>query len=638
MADTLNVTLPDGKVVSAPRGVNLGDFARSIAISLGKKAVAAVVDGEVLDLHRSLEKDAKVRFVTDADPEAQDVIRHSCAHLMAQAVKRLFPEAKFGVGPVIENGFYYDMELPRQLEPADLEKIEAEMKKAAGEDLKVARSVKPRPEALAWADARKDPYKRELIEGLPEGEPISFYSQGEFTDLCTGPHVPSTGRIKHFKLLSIAGAYWRGDEKRPMLQRIYGTAFTDAKALDDHLKQREEAAKRDHRKLGKELNLFLFHPLAPASPFFLPKGALLYNGLITYLRGLYREFGYQEVVTPQIFDVELWKISGHYDNYRDNMYFTTAEEREFGVKPMNCPGHALMFGSRIRSYRELPLRLADFGRLHRFERSGVVSGLTRVRSFSQDDGHLFLRADQIGEEIERCFALQRRIYQDLGLTEPKILVGTKPEKSIGSDELWRRAEALLFDALKRVGQEHVLNPGDGAFYGPKLDFQVRDAIGRSWQLATIQLDFNMAERFNLHYSAQDGTNQRPVVIHRAILGSLERFIGVYLEHTGGHFPLWLSPVQARIVTVMEDVVPYARSVEQKLTEAGFRVEFDDRPEKISAKIRDGALEKVPYLLVVGAREKESGSVAVRTHSKGDEGDVAVEALIRRMQEQVAARQ
>jgi threonyl-tRNA synthetase len=638
MADTIAITLPDGKVLEQPKGVNLGELARTIAISLGKKALGAVVDGKTLDLQRNLTANASVKFVTEADPQALDIIRHSCAHLMAQAVKRLFPEAQFGVGPVIENGFYYDMKLPRQLEPADLEKIEAEMKRAAGEDFKVTRKELPRPDALAWADERHDPFKRELIEGFPPEDAITFYSQGEFTDLCTGPHVPSTGRIKHFKLLSIAGAYWRGDEKRPMLQRIYGTAFVDAKSLEEHLKAREEAVKRDHRKLGKELGLFMFHPLAPASPFFLPKGALLYNGLITYLRGLYREFGYQEVVTPQIFASELWKISGHYDNYRENMYFTTAEEREFGVKPMNCPGHALMFGSRIRSYRELPLRFADFGRLHRFERSGVVSGLTRVRSFSQDDGHTFLAPEMIGDEIERCFLLQRRIYKDLGLSEPTILVGTRPEKSIGSDEIWKRAEALLFEALKKLGQAHVLNPGDGAFYGPKLDFQVRDALGRAWQLATIQLDFNMAERFDLHFSAQDGTNQRPVVIHRAILGSLERFIGVYLEHTGGHFPLWLAPVQMKVLPVMTDVLPYAKSVADRLEKAGFRVEVDERQEKIGAMIRDGALEKIPYLLVVGAREKEGGTVAVRDHKSGDQGAIALDAFIMKAQEQVARRE
>jgi threonyl-tRNA synthetase len=638
MADTIQVTLPDGKQLAQPRGVNLGELARTISISLGRKAIAAVVDGQTLDLHRSLEKDAKVKFVTDADPEALDVVRHSCAHLMAQAVKRLFPEAKFGVGPVIENGFYYDMDLPRQLEPADLEKIEAEMKKVSAEDLKVARHEWPREQALAWAEERKDPYKQELIRDIPAGEAISFYSQGEFTDLCTGPHVPSTGRLKHFKLLSIAGAYWRGDEKRPMLQRIYGTAFLDQKALDEHLKQREEAAKRDHRKLGKDLQLFVFHPLAPASPFFLPKGAFVYNALIGYMRGLYREFGYQEVVTPQIFSTELWKISGHYDNYRENMYFTEAEERQFGVKPMNCPGHALMFGSRIRSYRELPLRFADFGRLHRFERSGVVAGLTRVRSFSQDDAHIFLAQETIGEEIERCFAMQRRVYGDLGLPDPKVLVGTRPEKSLGSDELWKNAESKLFEVLEKIGQPHTLNPGDGAFYGPKLDFSVRDAIGRSWQLATIQLDFNMAERFNLHYSAHDGTNQRPVVIHRAILGSLERFFGVYLEHTAGNLPAWLAPVQAKVLSVMTDVIPYARQVTEKLNAAGLRAELDDRPEKIGAKIRDGALEKVPYLLVVGARERDGGTVAVRERAAGDQGAVSLDAFVERLKTQVAAHQ
>ncbi|MBM4015080.1 MAG: threonine--tRNA ligase [Planctomycetes bacterium] len=637
MADTIQVTLPDGKVISPPKGINLGELAKSIAISLGKKAIGAVVDGEVKDLHSGLEKDAKVKFVTEADPEALDIVRHSSAHLLAQAVKRLWPEARFGVGPVIENGFYYDMEIPKQLEPEDLEKIEAEMKAASGADFPLKRATMARTAALQWAEERKDPYKRELISDLPADATISFYTQGEFTDLCTGPHVPSTGRLKHFKLLSIAGAYWRGDEKRPMLQRIYGTAFLDAKALEAHLKAIEEAAKRDHRKLGKDLGYFMFHPLAPASPFFLPKGAFLYNALVSYLRGLYAEFGYQEVVTPQIFSSELFKISGHYDNYKENMYFTEIEEREFGVKPMNCPAHALMFGARGRSYRELPLRFADFGRLHRYERSGVVAGLTRVRTFAQDDGHIFMGEEQIGEEIENCFALQQRIYKDLGLSAPTILVGTRPEKSVGSDDLWQRAESTLLAQLERLGQTYKVNPGDGAFYGPKIDFQVRDAIGRMWQLSTFQLDFNMGLRFDLHYNAKDGTQKRPVVVHRAMLGSLERFIGVYLEHVAGNLPLWLAPVQAKVLTVMEDVVPHARGVVAQLAAAGFRVELDDRSDKISAKIRDGALEKVPYLLVIGARERDSGAVAVRERGGGDQGAVPFAQMLERLQREVAER-
>ncbi|MBL8840242.1 MAG: threonine--tRNA ligase [Planctomycetes bacterium] len=636
MAATIRVTLPDGKVIEPAQGINLGELARSIAISLGKKAIGAVVDGEVKDLHVGLERDAKVKFITEADPEALDVVRHSCAHLLAQAVKRLWPEAKFGVGPVIENGFYYDMELPRQLEPEDLAKIEAEMRAAAAADFPVKRSALPRAEALAWADERHDPYKRELIEGFDPAVPITFYSQGEFTDLCTGPHVPATGRLKHFKLMSIAGAYWRGDEKRPMLQRIYGTAFLDAKSLEAHLQAIEEAARRDHRKVGKELGLFMFHPLAPASPFFLPKGAAVYNALIAYLRGLYRDFGYQEVVTPQIFSTELFKISGHYDNYLENMYFTEIEEREYGVKPMNCPAHALMFGSRGRSYRELPLRFADFGRLHRYERSGVVAGLTRVRTFAQDDGHIFMAEESIGDEIENCFALQQRIYRDLGLPAPNVLVGTRPEKSVGSDELWQRAESTLFAQLERLGQKYTVNPGDGAFYGPKIDFQVRDAIGRSWQLSTFQLDFNMGERFDLHYNAKDGSVKRPVVVHRAMLGSLERFIGVYLEHTAGNLPLWLAPVQAKVLTVMAEVNGYAREVEAKLAAAGLRVEVDDRTEKIGAKIRDGALEKVPYLLVIGARERDTGSVAVRARGNVDLGALPLDAFVARAQAEVAS--
>ena len=637
MADTIQVTLPDGKVINPAKGIQLGELAKSIAISLGKKALGAVVDGQVRDLHVGLDRDAKVKFVTEADPEALDIVRHSCAHLLAQAVKRIWPEAKFGVGPVIENGFYYDMELPKQLEPEDLAKIEAEMKAASGADFPLKRATMARDAALAWAMERQDPYKRELIADLPADATISFYSQGEFTDLCTGPHVPSTGRIKHFKLLSIAGAYWRGDEKRPMLQRIYGTAFLEAKALEEHLKAIEEAVKRDHRKVGKDLGLFMFHPLAPASPFFLPKGAFLYNALIGYLRGLYQEFGYQEVVTPQIFSSELFKISGHYDNYKENMYFTEIEEREFGVKPMNCPAHALMFGSRGRSYRELPLRFADFGRLHRYERSGVVAGLTRVRTFAQDDGHIFMAEEQIGEEIERCFALQQRIYRDFGLPAPTVLVGTRPEKSVGSDELWKHAESTLLAQLERLGQPFQVNPGDGAFYGPKIDFQVRDAIGRMWQLSTFQLDFNLGLRCDLHYNAKDGTQKRPVVVHRAMLGSLERFIGVYLEHVAGNLPLWLAPVQAKVLTVMDDVAPYAREVVARLAAAGFRVELDDRSDKISAKIRDGALEKVPYLLVIGARERDSGGVAVRERGAGDQGAVPLAQLLERLQREVVER-
>ncbi|MSR47506.1 MAG: threonine--tRNA ligase [Planctomycetes bacterium] len=637
MAETIRVTLPDGKVIEPAKGINLGDLARSIAISLGKKAIAAVVDGQTRDLHVGLDHDATVKFVTEADAEAQDVVRHSCAHLLAQAVKRLYPEAKFGVGPVIESGFYYDMELPHQLEPEDLEKIEAEMKAAAAADFPLKRSTLSRDGALQWANERADPYKHELISDLPADVTISLYSQGEFTDLCTGPHVPTTGRLKHFKLLSIAGAYWRGDEKRPVLQRIYGTAFVDAKSLEEHLKAREEAVRRDHRKVGKELGLFMFHPLAPASPFFLPKGAWLYNALVAYVRGLYQEFGYQEVVTPQIFATELFKISGHYDNYKENMYFTTAEEREFGVKPMNCPAHALMFGAKGRSYRELPLRFADFGRLHRFERSGVVAGLTRVRTFAQDDGHIFMAQESIGDETESFFALQHRIYKDLRLPDPTVLVGTRPPKSVGSDELWQKAESTLLAQLERLGQKYTLNPGDGAFYGPKIDFQVRDAIGRAWQLSTFQLDFNMAERFDLHYNAQDGTAKRPVVVHRAMLGSLERFIGVYLEHVAGNLPVWLSPVQAKVLTVMTDVVPYAREVVSRLAAEGFRVELDDRPEKIGAKIRDGALEKVPYLLVIGARERDSGAVAIRERSVGDQGATPLASFIERLKAEVAAK-
>jgi threonyl-tRNA synthetase len=636
---TVTITLPDGTHKDVASGTTVADFVRTqIGTGLAKAALFARYDGADVDLTRSLDHSGALAIFTPKNPEGLDLVRHDAAHIVASVVQRLFPGTQVTIGPTTEDGFYYDFARDQPFTPEDLETIEKAANEEVKNDLPFVRKEVSRDEALALFGRLGEKFKLEIIEDIfaKGARTLSLYSHGDWVDFCLGPHGPSTGRVGVIKLLSVAGAYWRGDHRNAQLQRIYGTAFFTQKELDAWLHQQEEARKRDHRKLGKELGLFMFHPLAPASPFFLPKGAQIYNGLITYLRGLYREHGYQEVVTPQIFDVELWKISGHYDNYRENMYFTTAEEREFGVKPMNCPSHALMFGSRIRSYRELPLRFADFGRLHRFERSGVVSGLTRVRSFSQDDGHTFLAPEMIGDEIERCFLLQRRIYKDLGLSDPKILVGTRPDKSIGSDEVWKKAEALLFEALKRLGQEHVLNAGDGAFYGPKLDFQVRDAIGRAWQLATIQLDFNLAERFDLHYSAHDGTMQRPVVIHRAILGSLERFIGVYLEHTGGHLPLWLAPVQVKVLTVAADFVPYAKSVAEKLEAAGFRVELDDRSEKIGAKVRDGALEKIPYLLVIGARERDGSTVAVRERSAGDQGAVAVDAFVARLKEQVAA--
>lgn len=627
--------LPDGKELEVDAGSTYHDAALAIGPRLANEAVAVKADAAVLDLHTLVNQDGPIQFLMPGDAEALEVLRHSSAHLMAQAVKRLFPEAKFGVGPVIEHGFFYDMVLSRPLTPDDLEKIEKEMKSIAKENHPVRREVLDRSAALAWADGIDDEFKRELIEDLPDSEELTVYHQGEFTDLCTGPHVPSTKRVRSFKLLSVAGAYWRGDEKRPMMQRIYGTSFFDKKELKAHLEWLEEVKRRDHRKIGKDLDLFLFHSLAPASPFFTPKGAQVYNLLVDYVRDLYVEYGYQEVITPQIFQTDLFKTSGHYDNYKDGMYFVESDGQEYGVKPMNCPGHMLLYASRVHSYREFPLRYADFGRLHRYERSGVIRGLTRVRSFAQDDAHIFLAPEMIADELNRNFEMLARMYRDLEIEFPEILLGTQPEKSVGSQDLWDRAEAILKEALQSRGVPFKVNEGDGAFYGPKIDFVVRDALGREWQLPTFQLDFTLPERFDLKYSAADGSIQRPVVIHRAMLGSLERFIGIYLEHTGGNLPVWLAPVQVKVLSVSTEVADYAEQVGAELVKSGIRATVDGRNEKIGAKIREGTMQRIPYLLVVGGRERDSGSVAIRERSVGDRGALSTAAFLEEIQGRVS---
>ena len=617
----VQLTLPDGKVLEVESGTTLAEVAAQIGPGLAKAAIAAELDGRQRDLAHVVRENGAVRFFTSRDAEALYILRHSTAHLMAQAVLRRFPEAKFGVGPPIEHGFYYDMLLSRPLTGDDLEAIEQEMKACAREDHEIVRMEKSREEALAWASERGDEFKQELIGDIAADDVISFYRQGDFTDLCVGVHVPRTSRLEHFKLLSVAGSYWRGDEKRAPMQRIYGTAFFDKKGLKTHLEWLEEVKKRDHRKLGKDLDLFFFHQWAPASPFFQPKGARLYNRLVEFARELYVEYDYQEVVTPQIFHSDLWRTSGHYEHYKEDMFFIDAIDGEYGVKPMNCPGHMLLFGSKVRSYRELPLRIADFGRLHRYEASGAVRGLTRVRSFAQDDAHIFLDAESIGEELDRNFDMLRKMYSSLGIDFPAIALGTRPESAVGDPELWRRAEDILRDALEQRGEDYELREGDGAFYGPKIDFAVKDALGREWQLPTFQLDFNLPDRFDLKYSAADGSLGRPVVIHRAMLGSLERFFGVYLEHTAGNFPLWVAPVQVKVLTVSQQVNEYAEGVAQELEGAGVLVERDFSGAKIGAKIRESTLAKIPYLLVLGGREAESNQVAVRKRGVGDEGAV-----------------
>lgn len=553
-------------------------------------------------------------------------MRHSTSHLMADAVLQLFPDAKLAIGPPTDDGFYYDFEVSHPFTPEDLEVIDAYMRKTIARNLQFQREEMSKEEALSFF--AQQPYKLEIIHELPSDETISIYRHGDFADLCRGPHMNSTGQITAYKLLNVAGAYWRGDEHQPMLQRIYGTAFETAEALEEHLIRLEEAQRRDHRRLGRDLDLFIFDPIAPASPFFLPKGATVYNLLVEYIRSLYGRYGYQEVITPQIYSTELWKRSGHYDNYVESMYFTTVEEREYGVKPMNCPGHIMMYGSRLRSYRELPLRYADFGRLHRFERSGVTHGLTRVRSFSQDDAHIFCQEEQVEGEIASILEMLQETYNAIGLGEPRVTLSLRPEKRGGSEEMWNRAEDILRSALTTSGFLFQAVSGEGAFYGPKIDFFMEDALGREWQLGTVQLDLFMPERFDLEYVAQDSSQKRPILIHRAILGSLERFFGVLIEHYAGAFPTWLAPIQAMVIPIADRHLEYARMVEGSLKEKDIRVEVDDRSERMNAKIRHAQLQKVPYMLVVGDKEEASDSVAVRLRDGQDLGPkTLVETLV-----------
>ena len=556
--------------------------------------------------------------------ERRERIRHSCSHVMADAVCSFFPEAKLAIGPPTEDGFYYDLDLPRPLTQEDLQRIEDKMRETIARDLPFHYQEIDRTTAKAlFAD---QPYKLQIIDSIPMDEKLSIYRHGDFTDLCEGPHVERTGQITSLKLLSVAGAYWRGDERNPMLQRIYGTAFESQEALDEHLHLLEEARRRDHRRLGRELELFLFDPIAPASPFFLPKGAHVYNRLVEYVRGLYQRYGYQEVITPQVFSTELWRRSGHYDNYRENMFFIEIDDREFGVKPMNCPGHAIMYASQLHSYKEMPVRYADFGRLHRYERSGVTHGLTRVRSFSQDDAHIFCRPDQAIGEVLGFFDMLLEAYPVFGFHDVRLSYSKRPEKRVGSDEMWDKAESVLEEALKARSMEHEVLPGEGAFYGPKIDFCVADALGREWQLGTVQLDLSMPERFELEYVTEQDTMERPVMIHRAMLGSLERFLGILIEHNGGAFPVWLAPVQAVVIPIADRHAEYAQRVARELQEAGILVQMDGRGERMQAKIRDAQLQKVPYMLIVGDRESGENRASLRLRSGEDLGSRPTEEI------------
>jgi len=626
LAEKVTIRLPDGTTLEVPRGTTVRAVAERIGPRLAKDAVAGKLDGRIVDLVTPLEADGSLEIVTWRSLDVVPIYRHSTAHLTAQAVKRLFPEVQIGIGPPIENGYYYDFLPERPFTPEDLAKIEAEMRRIIAEDLPISRHEMPVGEAISIFEGQNDPLKVQIARELGD-ERVSCYRQGEFIDLCRGPHVASTGRLGVFKLTHTAGAYWKGDEKNPMLQRIYGASFLTQKELDLHLQRLEEAKARDHRKLGRELELVSFHPLAPASPFFLPKGAVLYNQLLNYMREEYRRRGYDEIITPQIYDAELFKISGHYENYHDNMFFTEIEEREFGVKPMNCPGHHLLFKERLWSYRELPVRFADFGRLHRYERSGVTAGLTRVRTFSQDDSHIYTPVDRVESEVHAFVEFLDSVYSTFGFDEVDISVGLRPAQRMGSDEDWDRSEAALESALKKIGRPYVVTPGDGNFYGPKIDFRVKDAIGRPWQLGTIQYDSAQPQSFDLTYIGEDGKAHRPVVLHRAILGSVERFLGILIEHTAGNFPFWISPVQAVVLPVSDKYAAAARETAARLFEAGLRVETDDRNEKLGARIRRAEMFKIPAMLVIGEKEASAGAVAVRLRHGGDAGTMSLDDFV-----------
>ncbi|QQE73369.1 threonine--tRNA ligase [Brevibacillus composti] len=631
----IHVTFPDGAVRPYEAGVSIEEIAGSISSSLKKKAVAGKINGKVVDLYTPVEEDAAVEIVTLDSADGLEVYRHSTAHLLAQAVKRLYgKEVRLGIGPVIEDGFYYDMDIPAALTPDDLPKIEAEMEKIIKQDLPIRRKEVSREEALAMFSELNDHLKLELIRDLPEDAVITIYEQGEFFDLCRGPHLPSTGYIKAFKLMSVAGAYWRGKSENQVLQRVYGTAWPKKAELDEYLHFIEEAKKRDHRKLGKELELFMFSEEAPGMPFFLPHGFTVRNELEQFSRRLQQLAHYTEVRTPFIMNQRLWLQSGHWDHYHENMYFSEVDDTTYALKPMNCPGHMLIYKNKMHSYRDLPIRYSEFGQVHRHEYSGALNGLLRVRTFCQDDAHVFVRPDQIESEIKNMIQLIDRIYKVFGF-EYSVALSTRPEDSMGSDELWEIAETSLKNVLEQAGMPYEIKEGDGAFYGPKIDFQITDALKRRHQCGTIQLDFQMPEKFDLSYVGQDNEKHRPVVLHRAMYGSMERFIGILIEHYAGAFPVWLTPVQVRLMTINEVHVEYAQKVKEQMEQAGIRVELDARNEKIGYKIREAQVQKIPYMLVIGENEVAEGTLSVRKRGVGDEGAMTVAAFLDKIQKEIA---
>ncbi len=628
------IQLPDGSQRSFAQAVSVAEVAADIGAGLARAALAGKVDGRVVDTSFVIEQDAQLAIITERDAEGLDIIRHSTAHLLAYAVKELFPEAQVTIGPVIENGFYYDFSYKRPFTPEDLELIEKKMQELAKKDEPVTRKVLPRDEAVSYFKSINEHYKAEIIASIPAGEDVSLYSEGNFTDLCRGPHVPSTGKLKVFKLMKLAGAYWRGDSNNEMLQRIYGTAWTKKEDLDAYLHALEEAEKRDHRKLGKQLDLFHMQDDGPGMVFWHPRGWSLWQEIEQYMRGKFFDYGYQEVRTPTIMDKTLWEKSGHWENYRENMFTTASENRDYAVKPMNCPGHVQIFNSDLRSYRDLPLRLAEFGSCHRNEPSGSLHGLMRVRGFTQDDAHIFCTEGQIESEVETFIQMLYQVYADFGFSDVLVKLSTRPAKRVGSEEVWDQAEQALASALQKNQLQYDLQPGEGAFYGPKIEFTLKDSLGRLWQVGTIQLDFNLPVRLGAEYVAEDNSRKHPVMLHRAIVGSMERFIGILIEHYAGAMPAWLAPVQVMVMNISDSQADYVRHVESELKKNGFRVASDLRNEKITYKIREHSLQKLPYLLVTGEREMQNGQVAVRTRKGEDLGAMQLSAFIEMLRQQV----
>ena len=630
-----NITLPDGSVKKYNQAVSIADVAKDIGEGLARAALAGKIQDQLVDLSYEIAQDTNLSIITSKSPESLDVIRHSTAHLLAQAVKTIFPDVQVTIGPVIEDGFYYDFSYKRPFTPEDLAQIEKKMSELAKQNLEINRKVMKRQAAIDYFESIGEKYKSEIISSIPEGEEVSLYEQGDFTDLCRGPHVPSTGKLKVFKLMKLAGAYWRGDSKNEMLQRIYGTAWNNKDELKDYLKRLEEAEKRDHRKLGKLLDLFHMQDTSPGMVFWHAKGWSIWLEIEDYLRQKSLDYGYDEIKTPTVLDKELWKSSGHWDNYHENMFTTASENREYAVKPMNCPGHVQIFNNSLHSYRDLPLRLAEFGSCHRNEPSGALHGLLRVRGFTQDDAHIFCTEEQIKSEVKDFSKMLYEVYSAFGFDNVLVMLSTRPEKRVGTDDIWEKAELALEDALKETGIEYTLQEGEGAFYGPKIEYSLKDSLGRIWQCGTIQLDFNLPERLGAEYISEDNSRKNPVMLHRAIVGSMERFIGILIEHYAGFMPLWLSPVQAIVLNIADAHSDYAKEVTESLRQNNIRCNSDLRNEKITYKIREHSIQRVPYILVVGDREKETSQVSVRNQKGEDLGSMSLDALLKNLNKEIS---